>query len=35
MTHRMSGLTEIAEKITTSRIYQKWCDIALYIIKSL
>jgi len=24
MMHRMSGLTELAEKITTSRVYQKW-----------
>jgi len=24
MMHRMSGQTQFAEKITTSRVYQKW-----------
>jgi len=24
MMHRMSGLTELVEKITTSRTHQKW-----------
>ena len=28
--HRMSGQTQLAEKITASRIYKK-CDIAVYI----
>ena len=34
MMHRRSGQTQLAEKITTSRSYQKWqCDIAAYITK--